>query len=317
MNHPIVVLAGGLSHEREVSLASGRRVAAELRALGREVVESDVDANLMDLLAGLDRPVVLPVLHGGTGEDGALREALDLIAAPYVGSDATACRLTFDKALATPVVVRAGVTAPRRVVLPHDLFRELGAGRIVDQIVARLGLPLFVKPAVSGSALGCSRVDQAAALPQAMVNAYNYGRVAVIEQFVVGTEVAVAVIDVGAGPRAYPPVEIRPDSGVYDWEARYTPGATSFVCPADLPDPVLDQCRAAALTAYEALRQRDYARMDLIVDPGGRPVFLEANVAPGLTETSTGPRAVEAAGASLGEVFGQLADQAARRGYPA
>jgi D-alanine-D-alanine ligase len=310
---PIVVLAGGLSHEREVSLLSGRRVATALRQRGREVVEADVDSNLIALLTDLDHPVVLPVLHGGTGEDGALREVFDLIGVPYVGSNAAACRLTFDKALATPVVARAGVAVPGRVVLPHDMFRELGAGAIVDRIVAKLGLPVFVKPAASGSALGAARVDTAGELPQAMVNAYSYGRVAVVEQFITGTEVAVAVIDTGSGPKAYPPIEIRPDSGVYDWEARYTPGATEFVCPAALDAGVIARCTETALTAYHALSLRDYARFDLIVDAAGTPYFLEGNVAPGLTETSTVPLAIEAAGEDLGDVLVKLVDLAAAR----
>jgi D-alanine-D-alanine ligase len=313
MSNPIVVLAGGLSHEREVSLLSGRRVAAALRDRGREVIEADVDSGLLALLGDLEHAVVLPVLHGGTGEDGALREVFDLVGVPYVGSTTTACRLTFDKALATPVVARAGVAVPQRVVLPHDMFRELGAGAIVDRIVAKLGLPLFVKPAASGSALGCTRVDGPEELPQAMVKAYNYGRVAVVEEFVTGQEVAVAVIDRGAGPEAYPPIEIRPDSGVYDWEARYTPGATQFLCPADLDAAAIARCRETALAAYKALSHRDYSRMDLIVDAAGTPVFLEANVAPGLTETSTVPLAIEAAGQDLGEVLAALVDRAAAR----
>ncbi|MDR1513362.1 MAG: D-alanine--D-alanine ligase [Propionibacteriaceae bacterium] len=316
MSNPIVVLAGGLSHEREVSLASGRRVAAALRERGRRVEELDVGAGLVARLASLDGAVVLPVLHGGTGEDGALREVFDLVGVPYVGSTAPACRLTYDKALATPVVARAGVTVPERVVLPHDMFRELGAAAIVDQIVAKLGLPLFVKPATSGSALGAGRVDRAEDLPQAMVAAYSYGRVAVVERFVVGTEVAVAVIDLGSGPRVYPPIEIRPDSGVYDYEARYTPGATEFCCPANLDAEALERCAETALTAFNALRQRDYARMDLIVDAAGVPHFLEGNVAPGLTDTSTVPLAIEAAGESLGEVLERLVELAAARGRP-
>jgi len=313
MNHPIVVLAGGYSHEREVSLLSGRRVATALRERGREVIEEDVHAGLIPQLAALDSPVILPVLHGGTGEDGALRDVLDLIGLPYVGSTAPACRLTFDKALATPVVARAGVRVPRRVVLPHDMFRELGAATLVDEIVAQLGLPLFVKPAASGSALGCTRVDRAEGLPQAMAQAFSYGRVAVIEEFVTGVEVAVAVVDVGDGPRTYPPVEIRPDSGVYDYESRYTPGTTQFVCPADLDEAAIARCAEMALTAYRALSLRDYARMDLIVDATGAPCFLEGNVAPGLTETSTLPLAIEAVGDNLGDLLAQLVDRAVAR----
>jgi D-alanine-D-alanine ligase len=214
--------------------------------------------------------------------------------------------------MSNPIVVLAGG-------LSHEREVSLASGRrvaaaIVDRIVAKLGLPLFVKPATSGSALGAGRVDRAEDLPQAMVAAYSYGRVAVVERFVVGTEVAVAVIDLGSGPRVYPPIEIRPDSGVYDYEARYTPGATEFCCPANLDAAALERCAETALTAFNALRQRDYARMDLIVDAAGVPHFLEGNVAPGLTDTSTVPLAIEAAGESLGEVLERLVELAAARG---
>jgi D-alanine-D-alanine ligase len=150
-------------------------------------------------------------------------------------------------------------------------------------------------------------------LPAAMVRAFNYGPVAVVERFVEGVEVAVPIIDTGAGPRAYPPVEIRPDSGIYDYEARYTLGATAFTCPSTLPEPVLARVVEAAVTAYRALGLRDLGRIDLIVEPDGRPVFLEGNVAPGMTEMSTVPLAIEAAGDDLGAVLAQLVDQAAAR----
>ncbi|MDR0991124.1 MAG: D-alanine--D-alanine ligase [Propionibacteriaceae bacterium] len=312
-SRPIVVLAGGLSHEREVSLASGRRVTAALRERGRQVIEADVGAGLIGDLTALNQPVVLSVLHGGTGEDGALREVFDLIGVPYVGSTAPSCRLTYDKALATPVVARSGVEVPRRVVLPHDMFRELGAAAIVEHIVNQLGLPLFVKPAKSGSALGTTRVETAAELPQAMVKAFNLSHVAVVEEFITGTEVTVTITDTGAGPKVYAPVEIRPDSGAYDYEARYTPGATQFICPAALDSAVIERCQDTALRVWQALDQRDYGRVDLIVNDQGVPVFLEGNVSPGMTETSTVPLAIEAAGESLADVLVQLVDLAAQR----
>jgi D-alanine-D-alanine ligase len=313
MSSPIVVLAGGLSHEREVSLLSGRRVAKALRLLGREVIEADVHAGLLAQLAELDHPVVLPVLHGGTGEDGALREVFELLHLPYVGSTAPSCRLTYDKALATPAVAGAGVPVPARVVLPHDMFRELGATAIVDLIAARLGMPVFVKPTMSGSALGASKVLNVGELPAAMVRAFNYGRVAVVEEFIEGVEVAVPVVDIGSGPKAYSPVEIRPDSGVYDYESRYTIGATSFICPAALDAATVERCVNVALTAYEALTLRDLGRIDLIVNDDGVPYFLEANVAPGMTETSTVPLSIQAAGEDFGQVLANLVDKAAAR----
>ncbi|MGZ4436346.1 MAG: D-alanine--D-alanine ligase family protein [Nocardioidaceae bacterium] len=309
----IVVLAGGLSHERDVSLRSGRRVAEALRDTGVTVEERDVDAALLPALRD-DRPdCVVPVLHGESGEDGALREVLELLDVPYVGAPPAACRAAFDKPVAKVVAARAGLLTPESVALPHETFRELGAAAVMEAIVARIGLPLIVKPAKSGSALGCTVVREATALAGAMVNAFAYGDTALVERLVEGTEVAVAVIDTGDGPRALPVVEIRPDGGVYDYTARYTAGSTEFVVPAKLPDDLAAECARVAVTAHEALGLRDLSRSDLMIDAEGRVWFLEVNVAPGLTETSTVPLAVSAAGLDLGGLVGDLVAAAIRR----
>ena len=302
----VVVLAGGLSHERDVSLRSGRRVAEALREAGAEVDVRDVDADLLRLLREDPPDCVLPLLHGETGEDGAVREVLELVGLPYVGSRPSACRAAFDKPVAKEVVTRAGLRTPESVTLPHETFRELGAAAVMQALVAKIGLPLIVKPARGGSALGCTVVRDAGALPQAMVNAYAYGDTALVEQFVVGTEVAVPVVDTGSGPRALPVVSIEPDGGVYDYTARYTAGSTEFNVPAKLTDDVAAACAQVAVAAHEALGLRDLSRSDLIVDRDGQVWFLEVNVAPGLTETSTVPLSVTAAGLDLGDLVADL-----------
>ncbi|TCC11759.1 D-alanine--D-alanine ligase family protein [Kribbella soli] len=309
----VLVLAGGLSHERDVSLRSGRRVADALRSVGVEVEQRDVDASLVDRLRQDPPDAVFPVLHGVTGEDGALRQVLDLYGVPYVGADAAACRTAFDKPVAATVVGAAGLHTPASVVLGHDTFRELGAAALMEAVIQQVGLPLVVKPARGGSALGASIVRSADELPSAMVNCYAYGPVALIEQYIDGTEVAVTVVDVGDGPRALPAVEIRPDSGFYDYEARYTAGATQFVVPARLEPEAAGACAAAAVQAHQALGLRDLSRTDLVVDAAGVPWFLEVNVAPGMTETSLVPLAAEAAGIELGVLCRDLLATAAAR----
>ncbi len=309
----VVVLAGGLSHERDVSLRSGRRVSQALRSQGLDVLESDLDSALVPRLAELGRCVVFPVLHGEAGEDGALREVLALLGVPFVGSVGPASRVAFDKSIATTVAAEAGLRTPAQVALPHEIFRELGAAALVAALGDQIGFPMMVKPSRGGSALGCSKVSDATQLPAAMVGAYAYGAVAVVEEFVEGTEVTVAVVDRGAGPTALPAVEIRPDSGVYDYTARYTAGATRFLCPAELAPEVATRVADLALRVHDELGLRDLSRTDLIIDADGEPVFLEVNVAPGMTETSAVPLAIEAAGWSLGKMCADLVRVAAGR----
>ncbi len=306
----VVVLAGGLSHERDVSLRSGRRVSQALRDQGLSVIEADVTRGLAELLASTPDAVVFPVLHGGDGEDGSVREVLDLFGVPYVGSTGPASQRAFDKSICTPLL---DVTKPAQVALPNSVFRELGAQALVAALANRLGLPLMVKPNRSGSALGCTKVSVAEALPGAMVAAYAYGEMAVVEEFIEGTEVAVTVVDTGEGPRALPAVEIRPRSGVYDYTARYTAGETRFICPAELDDDVAQACADLALRVHKSLGLRDLSRTDIIVGADG-PVFIETNVSPGMTETSLVPLAVEAAGEDFGQLCVTLVRQAHRRG---
>ncbi|SFO31102.1 D-alanine--D-alanine ligase [Geodermatophilus obscurus] len=307
-----VVLAGGLTFEREVSLSSGTQVVEELARVGVDAELRDADAELLPGLAAAPADAVFVALHGATGEDGALRAVLDLAGVPYVGSPAAACRLAWDKPAAKSVARTAGLRTPDWVALPHSTFRELGAGAVLDLIVARLGLPLMVKPASGGSALGAQKVSRVEDLPAAMVSCFAYGDTVLVERFVDGVEVAVSVVDLGEGPEALPAVEIEPESGVFDYTARYTPGLTEYHAPARLADDVAARAADLAVRVHESLGLADLSRTDAIVTPDGEVHFLEVNVSPGLTETSMFPMAVEAAGYDLGDVLARLLTRRAR-----
>jgi D-alanine-D-alanine ligase len=309
----VLVLAGGLSPEREVSLRSGARLRDALREAGVDADVADADAGLIPAVIADPPGAVFPAIHGASGEDGSIQEVLTLLGVPYVGASPDACRFAFDKPVAKAVARGAGLATPRSVTLPKETFHDLGAGAVLDRIVATLGLPLFVKPARGGSALGATLVSAAEDLPGAMISCFAYGDTALIEECIVGTEVAVGVIDLGSGPEALPPVEIRPLSGSYDYAARYTPGQTEFHAPARLTPAESKAASEVAVIAHRALGLRDVSRTDLIVC-AGEPFFLEVNVAPGMTETSTLPMALEAAGRSLGVVCRDLLSQAAGRG---
>jgi len=308
----VVVLAGGISHERDVSLRSGRRVADSLRQHGIAVELRDPDATLLSYLTTTRPDVVWPALHGASGEDGALRGLLDFIGIPFVGSTSGAARLAWDKPTAKVLVSRAGIATPRSISLSRDAFRELGAQSVLDSLTDELPIPLVVKPAQGGSAQGVTLVDDRSALPRAMVDAYTYCDTALVEQKIVGTEIAVGIIDTGDGPVALPAVEIQPLSGVFSFEARYNAGETRFYTPARLDPAIAARAADIAILAHSTLGLRHLSRVDLIVDASGTPWFLEANVLPGLTETSLLPLALEAAGHDLGWVYSALAEAAIR-----
>jgi len=310
----VLVLAGGLSPEHEVSVQSGRRVAEALRRLGVEVQVTDVDSTLLDRLAEDPSQVVFPVLHGAAGEDGAIREILELVGVPYVGARPDACRLTYSKPTAKALLADRGVITPRGVTLPKSAFHDLGAPALMTRLADRLEPPLFVKPDKGGSAFGATPVSSLQDLSAALVSCFAYSDSALVEEQVRGTELAVGVVDTGDGPVALPPVEIVPDGGVYDYAARYTAGHTEFFCPARPAPELLNTASETALVAHRALGLRDFSRTDLIIDQDGRVTFLETNVAPGLTETSTFPMATEAAGLDFAGVCREIAQQALLRG---
>lgn len=312
MSRRVLVLAGGLSYERDVSLRSGQRVIDALKAAGVDCELRDADQNLVPMLREDPPSAVFIALHGGVGEDGSLRGVLDLCDLPYVGSDARSARLAWDKPSAKAVLSEAGIPTPDWVALPHERFSELGAVAVLDRIVARLGLPLMVKPAQGGSGLGSSVVEAADALPAAMVGCFAYGPTALVERFVTGMDVAVSVLDLGDGPVAMPAVEIVP-TGAYDYAARYSAGVTTWHTPARLDAKVADRVAEIAVATHKTLGLRDLSRVDLIVTPDGECTVLGANVAPGMTETSLLPMAVQAAGLDLGEVLSQLVGLAISR----
>jgi D-alanine-D-alanine ligase len=313
MTH-VLVLAGGLSYERDVSLRSGRRVLDALRAAGLSAEMRDADVSLLPTLRDDPPSAVVIALHGATGEDGSLRGVLDLCGIPYVGCDARAARLAWDKPTAKAMLREAGIATPDWVALPHDRFSELGAVAVLDRIAERLGLPLMVKPAQGGSGLGAAVVREASALPAAMVGCFAYDSTALVERYVPGTDVAVSVVDLGAGPQALPAVEIVPRNGVYDYAARYTAGLTTWHTPARLSAAVANSVAEAALAAHRALGLRDLSRVDLIVDGDGRVSVLGVNVSPGMTETSLLPLAVQAEGLDFGKMLAGLVERAVARG---
>ncbi len=305
----VIVLSGGLSFEREVSLTSGLRACEELKTQGIEALVMDTDHHLI-LRLQQERPdAVVNLLHGQRGEDGAIAEVLEMVAVPYLGPSPSAARLAFDKPTAKELVRRSGLATPDFCVLPLGTFQELGADGIISELVAKFGLPLVVKPARGGSALGLTIAREIQDLPGAMVQCFAYSDTALIEKYVDGTEIALTIIEEDEDCIALPLVQIAYRSGRYDYQARYTAGELKFTIPSDLPATVQDQARQAGIAIHQKLRLRDFSRIDMIVDAAGTPHFLEATSCPGLTDTSVVPAAILTSGRTIGSVLARLIER--------
>ena len=303
----VLILAGGISHERDVSLKSGRRVADALQEAGVEVEIKEPDNELIGHLIATRPDVVWSTLHGAVGEDGSLQDLMHLAQIKFVGASSAGARLAWNKPVAKTVAERAGLQTPQSISLPRSTFKELNAESVLAMVGTELGFPLVVKPAKSGSAQGVTKVESAKGFSKAMVDAFAYDDLVMVERFVAGTEVSVSVVDLGVGPVALPAVEIVPESGSFGYSERYTPGETDYFVPARVSRETSELLAANALAVFDALGLRHLSRIDFIVDERENCWFLEANVTPGMTETSLLPQAILAQGETLASAYSALA----------
>jgi D-alanine-D-alanine ligase len=309
----VAVLKGGSSLERPVSLRSGARVEDALARLGHEVAPIDVGPDLVDRLTAERPDVAFIALHGRGGEDGAVQELLELLGIPYTASRAGACIRCMDKVVAKHALRDAGIPTPDFYAFSQAAFEDLGAGRALPAIEERLEFPLVVKPAGQGSALGIKFARTPADVPGALVAAFSYDTKLLLERYVPGRDLAVAVLDGPDGPEALPVVEAIPtEEDFYDFEARYEIGRTRFVCPAALPVEVALRAQELALATWRTLGCSGFARVDLLAD-GDELTVLEANAIPGLTDTSLLPLAAEAAGITFDDFVARVLDLAVAR----
>ena len=283
----VAVLMGGMSAERAVSLESGRAVAAALRRRGWDTVELDMGRDLPRRLRDEGVQVAWLALHGRYGEDGCVQGLLEVMGIPYTGSGPTASTLAMDKVLTKLVLADLGLLLPEQWVLQPG-----------DPIPEGLPLPLVAKTPTGGSTLGISFCRDRQQLLEGVADCRRHGGAVLLERYVAGDEITVALLD-GV---PLPVVAIRPESGFFDFEAKYTKGRTRYVVPADIPAPSAARAQRDAATAPPLLGLRGIARADFIVDQHGSPWFLEINTIPGMTETSLSPMAAGEVGMSFGEL---------------
>jgi D-alanine-D-alanine ligase len=300
----VAVVCGGPAAEREVSLASGREVAAALRASFDDVTVHEPGLQLAVELMGGSIDVVFPALHGPLGEDGSIQGMLEVAGVPYVGSGVAASACAMDKVLAKRLFRDAGLPLAREVVI--ERHEAAGAAARV-----RAALPgrVAVKPATQGSALGVAFAETGDQLEAALDDAFRFDEKVLVEEFVVGSEITVGILE-APEPQPFPVIDIRtPGDSWYDFEHRYAAGLSEHVIPAPLPPDVYASVQELAVHAHVTLGCRDLSRVDFVVEPGGRIVLLEVNTLPGMTPTSLYPDGAQAAGIS----FEQLVEQLVRR----
>lgn len=283
-NKKIVILCGGPSAEREVSLRSGAAVGRALQSLGAETILVDPETGDVRLPERLD--FIFNALHGTFGEDGTVQSILDQTGVPYTGEGVEGSRAAFDKIESKKRFIKAGVpTAPY-------VTRRKGEN-------LELSLPVVVKVPCQGSSVGIYIVKEPAELDAALAKAFSQTDTVLVEKFIAGRELTVGVL----GDEALPIIEIRPKGGFYSYENKYTwtnrGGAAEHECPAQLPNGETELVQEAALAAHRALGLQIYSRVDVILDENRLPQVLEVNTIPGMTETSLLPEAAAAAGISM------------------
>lgn len=314
MSANIAVLMGGHSLERDVSLKSGHRVAEALAERGYQVTAVDVDESLVETLKKDKIDLAYIALHGKFGEDGTVQELLEILEIPYTGPGVYSSIVGFDKVLSKHIFLEEGVPTPSFYALSTGAFKEMGASSALEQVIEKIGLPLIVKPAEQGSAMGIQLVRAPEELPHALVKALSYGDKVLLEQYIEGTEVAVSILE-EKRPVALPVVEIVPKKEYFDFESMYTPGMTDYFVPARLSEKLTGVVHEMAKKVHSLMKCRDVSRVDMIVGKDEIPYVLELNTSPGMTATSLLPLAAKAHGLDFGDLVGGLVERGLKRDY--
>ena len=301
----LALIAGGISGEREVSLKGAAEVAKALDPEKYEVRHYDPATDLAKIAADADQlDAAFVLLHGIHGEDGTMQGFLELLAIPYQGAGVLGSALAMDKNLAKTLYRLHG--------LPVAAW-EMADRRYIEDpapLLAKLSLPLVIKPVRQGSSLGMSIVREPDRLSAALATAFEHDSEVMVEEFISGREITVGVLG-NDELTALPLIEIIPDEqyDFFDYEAKYKPGATREVCPAAVDDNIREKAQRYGIIAHQALQLKGYSRTDMMVR-GDEIILLETNTIPGMTRTSLFPQAAAAAGLDFAALLDRLIELA-------
>lgn len=296
----VLVLMGGTSEEREVSLRSGKAVYEGLKEAAYEVEALDFTPETMHRIKEISPDIVFITLHGKNGEDGTVQGYLELLGIPYTGSGVLASAVCMNKVITKKLLGFEGLpTADFQVIKKRGFNRDLFNPTL---LVEDFGLPLVVKPATQGSSVGTSIVRESENIVPALELAFSLDEEILVEKFIAGIELTVTVLG-NDSLKTLPVIEIVPKNEYYDYESKYMPGMSDHIIPARISEEERERVEEISCKAYEAVGCRGYARIDLILDREGNPYILEINTLPGMTGTSLVPDAARAAGIKFPELL--------------
>lgn len=309
MDKKVAVIRGGRSEERDISLKTGKAVYKALKETGVEVIALDPqETNFYQRLKDEDIDVAFIALHGRYGEDGTIQGLFEMMDIPYTGSGVLASSLAMDKIISKKLFQQEGILTPEFKVINRDNW-EQQAEKLLTELKTELDLPVVVKPALEGSSLGLSIIKKKENLATAVDTAFEFDSKVLVEKYIAGKEITIGILG-NQDLSVLPIIEIKPKTGVYDFEAKYTKGMTEFVIPARLEERTYQQAQKMANKAYRVLKCSGMARADLIVSKEGKPYVLEVNTIPGMTETSLLPQAAQAAGIDFPELVLEILEYA-------
>jgi D-alanine-D-alanine ligase len=287
---------GGVSAEREISLKTGEAIVEALRKKGYDVCPIDVGYDVAERLIGERIGIAFIALHGRLGEDGTIQGLLEMMRVPYTGSGVLASALSMDKIMSKWIFAAHAISTPAFWILEptEDISGAL------DKV--NLPLPIVVKPASEGSTIGVTIPRDRGKLAQAIEHARQFDRRVLLEEYIVGKEITLGVLD----GQPLPIIEIVPKDGFYDYRAKYTKGETDYVLPPRIPQQVQEEATEIGIRAYNTLGCEGCARVDMMADKQGKPFVLEVNSMPGMTATSLVPKAARFAGIEFPELVERI-----------
>jgi len=309
----VAVLMGGKSSEREISVQTGTQISSALMSKGYDVFTLELDENTFGILLTKKPDAVFIALHGRYGEDGCVQGMLEIAGIPYVGSGVLASAIAMDKVTTKVILARQGIRSPLGKVISINDWRAVDQDQkdTLTGLMVGLSYPVVVKPNQQGSTLGLTIVDNIDRLRAGLEHAFLYDDVALVEEFVMGTEITVSVIG-NKKPIVLPTIEIISHTGLYDYKAKYTKGLSEHIIPARIGPEREAEAEETALRCFKALGCRDMARVDMIVPDEGELCVLEVNTIPGMTETSLMPDAARAYGIQFPDLAEMLVKMSVR-----